>query len=471
MRIDVPLTGVFGKGRSLKANSGEKINCYIEQASTGQNIIVGTPGSTLRFTLPNSPVRGCFSDTTDSYWVAGNSVYKVDSAFNITHLGDINTYNGFVQFASSGIDLMFVDFQDGWAIKLATGVLTQITAGSFPSVPSSVAFTKGYFVVTQVTSQTFYISQELDIATTWNALDFATAEGNPDNTAGVIVYQDELVFPGYRSVEVWYFNGNPDFPFQRNSNVVIDHGCTAPRSISRLADSVYWLGGDNLGKGIVWRLNGYAPERISTHEIEQQIAKLSYINDAIGMAYMQEGHIFYILQFPSANLTLCFDAITGTWHRRSYCDPTTGDFNFWKASCICFNGNANLIGDIQSGNVYSLDLDTHTDNGDPIVRQYTTTINSSAQQKIQYGMFGINLEPGVGIVDTPAPKIGLQFSNNGHTWSNIRYNSFGAIGDYDQTVNFYRLGMARNRAFRLTTSDPVKFVLLGFVMDFDLGDS
>jgi hypothetical protein len=472
MRIKLPITGAYGKGRSLNENSGYTLNCYVEQASDGKTVLVGTPGLMKKFTLPNAPVRGCFSDTSVSYWLAGNTVYKVDVDFTVTALGNIMTYNGHVQFASSGIDIMLVDGTHGWSIKISTGVLTQITDPDFPANATNVVYTKGYFVVTVKNSQTFYISEKLNIATVWNGLDFATAEGNPDVTIGMAIYQDQILFFGYKSVEFWDFTGNVDFPMQRSLGAVVDHGCISGRSVAKCADSVYWLGADNLGQGIVWRINGYMPERVSTHEIEQQIALLPLINDAYAITYQQDGHIFYILQFPSSDLTLAYDASTGLWHRRSYRDITTGADLYWRVSSSCFSGALTLVGDIQSGNIYSLDLGTYTDNGAPIVRESVTTAMSELQMLMYYQTIIVEVEAGVGLADGSDPKLALQWSNDyGHTWSNWRYASIGKIGQYRARAKFNMLGMGRNRVWRFRMTDPVKFYLLGAVLDVRQGQS
>jgi Phage stabilisation protein len=472
VRIELPASGVVGQGRNLNANTGECLNCYIEVMADGSPALVGCPGTVKKVTLPNAPVRGCYSDSGISYWVAGNGVYKVGADFGITFLGNIGTYNGHVQFASSSIDLMLVDGTSGWSIKLATGVMVQITDPDFPANPIGVVFSKGYFVVTPLNSQQFYISQQLNIATLWSALDFATAEGRPDKTVAPIIYQDELILVGYKSMEVWDFTGNADFPYQRNGNAVIDHGTVAPYSMAKAMDSVYWLGGDNQGQGIVWRLNGYTPERISTHEIEQQIARLPYIGDAFALSYQQDGHNFYILQFPSSNYTLAYDVTTGLWHRRSTHNDMTGQDNFWRASCICFSGSLNLVGDIQNGNIYALDLDTYTDNGGTLVRQRTSTTAKQMQVNVTYGRMVVQMQTGVGTDSGQSsdPKLAIQWSNdNGHTWSNWRYSSMGKIGQYGVQVAFNLLGMGRNRVWRLRCTDPVKFVLLSVILEAEQG--
>jgi len=472
MRQEYNVNITQGKGRSLNANAAENLNCYVEQTSDGRQTIVGRPGHSLKFVLPNAPVRGCYSDTGTSYWVAGNGVYKVLPDFTVQHLGNIGTYNGKVKFASSGIDLMIVDGVSGWSISISSSVLTQITDPDFPNNPVSVVFINNYFVVTVKGLQQFFVSQELNIATAWNGLDFATAEGNPDAIMAAEILSGELVLMGYKTTELWSFTGNSDFPFQRNSNVVIDQGCIAANSPGKALDSIYWLGGDDIGQGIVWRLNGYQPERVSTHEIEQKIASMPYIEDAFSVVYQIEGHVFYILQFPSGNTTLAYDTVTGLWHTLSYRDPITGESDIWRVSCHCFSGSRHLVGDTQNGNVYDIRTDVYTDNGAPIIMQVTGTANKFEQKELFYTEFIIDMETGVGINANEPPLIGLQWSNDGgHTYGNWRYTSIGSIGQYGARAYFSMLGKGRNRVWRIRITEPVKRVLLGTVINAQAGIS
>lgn len=473
-RVDALFDGVVGQGSSLKSNSGEMLNCHLELNAAGEPRIVGRPGQKLLFTLPNSPVRGCFSDTGISYWVAGNGVYKRNEDNSINHLGNISTYNGSVMFASSGIDLMIVDGTAGWAVRISTGVLTQITAPAFPANPVAVVYTHGFFVVTVKAKQQFFVSSQAFIATLWNALDFATAEGNPDNLMGMQILNDELFLFGFKTVEVWGFSGNADFPFQRNTSATIDHGIIAANSVGKGMDSLIWLGGDNIGQGMVWQLVGYQVSRISTHEIEQKIAKMAFIGDAFSIVFQMQGHVFYILQFPSANQSLYYNMTTGLWGTLSYNNQLTGEDDLYRASCSCFSGSRNLVGDTQSGKVFELRNDVYTDDGSEIVLQHTFTVQKLGQKEIFYKELIIDMETGVGNNLAPGndPKIGLSWSNDGgHTWSVWRFTTMGKIGQYWARAYWDMLGVGRNRTFRIRITDPVQRHLIGSVMNAEAGTS
>ena len=83
-----------------------------------------------------------------------------------------------------------------------------------------------------------------------------------------------------------------------------------PPPITKMDNGVFWLGKDARGQGIVYRANGYTGTRVSTHAVEWQIQRYGDMSDAIGYAYQQDGHTFYVLTFPSADATWVYDAAT-----------------------------------------------------------------------------------------------------------------------------------------------------------------
>lgn len=66
------------------------------------------------------------------------------------------------------------------------------------------------------------------------------------------------------------------------------------------------------------------------------------------------------------------------------------------------------------------------------------------------------------------PQVGLDWSNDGgHTWSNRYYVSIGKTGEYTKRSIWRRLGRSRDRIFRITFSEPVKFVFIAAYADVE----
>ena len=196
---------------------------------------------------------------------------------------------------------------------------------------------------------------------TWDILDFSTVDGSPDALVSMIVDHNEIWLFGTQSVEVWYYNGDPDFPFARIQGAFNEIGCAAAYSVAKLDNGLFWLGADARGQGIVYRSNGYTGTRISTHAIEFAIAQYGNISDALAYTYQQEGHSFYVLTFPSANATWVYDVATQAWHERASWENS--HFNRHRSNCqMAFNSEV-IVGDFVNGNIYAFDLDVYDDNG------------------------------------------------------------------------------------------------------------
>jgi hypothetical protein len=471
MRVKLPIVGPSYQARSLNADAQRTLNCYVELDNASPRApaaLYGTPGTMRKLTFPTSPVRAAIKEGAYSWWVAGNTAYRVDEAYTITALGTISTDTGEIGIASNGGQLLIVDGAAGWLVDVAASTLTNISDPEFPNGVRRAAYQDGWFLVAGDGTGKFYINERPNDGAQWNGLDFASAEGSPDNTIGIISDHREVWLFGELSAEVWVNTGNADFPFQRAGNVFIEHGCAAAGSVAKADNTVFWLGGDDKGAGIVWRADGYTPVRISTHALEHALAGYTTTADAFAFTYQQEGHIFYVLTFPSAGATWCYDAATQLWHERAWRNPNTGALLRWRANCSVFAHGEHLVGDFENGNVYALDLDVYTDDGAPILRLRRTTTSEGAQQRMFYAGLQIDMETGVGTAtgQGEAPQLMLRYSSDGgHTWSPERSASIGGTGQYGARARFNRLGSGRNRVWEISMTDPVKFAVFGAVVD------
>jgi len=477
MRTKLPFVGPSYQARSLNADAQRTLNCYVELDNASPRApaaLYGTPGTVRKLTFPTGPVRGGIPAGAYTWWVAGNVVYRVDSAYQHLALGQISTYGGAVDMASNGGQILLVDGEEGWIIDVANSKLAVITDDAFPRGVTRAAYQDGWFLVTGDGTGKFYMNEVPNDGRKWNGLDFASAEGSPDNTVGIISDHRELWLFGEQTAEVWANTGNADFPFQRSGNVFIEHGCAAAGTVAKADNTVFWLGADDKGAGIVWRADGYTPLRISTHAIESAIGSYPRIDDAFAFTYQQEGHIFYVLTFPAARATWCYDAATQLWHERAWRNPNTGQLTRWRPSCHVYANGEHLVGDFELGVVCALDLDANTDDGAPILRLRRTTTSEALQQRMFYSGLQIDMETGVGVDDGQgaAPLLMLRYSNDGgHTWSPERTSTVGAAGQYGARAKFNRLGSGRNRVWEITMTDPVKFAVLGAVVDGEPGAS
>jgi hypothetical protein len=463
--------------QSVNADCQRSVNLLpeINALGTGKErevaALVPTPGLRLLLTLSTGPFRGAWrASNNEVFVVGGEKLYQISSSWVATELGTLNTNSGPVSMADNGLHLVIVDGTDGYVFTFSSDAFAEITDEDFESA-NQVTFQDGYFLFNRADSGQFFISGIND--TTFDGLDIATAEGSPDNLVGLISNNQNVFLFGTQSIEVFYNSGDADFPFSRMQGAVLGFGCAAAFSIAKLLNNIYWLGGDDNGQGIVYRMQGYQAERISTPAIEAVIREIdpTTLAEARAWTYQQGGHGFYCLNIPGTDSTWCFDASTGLWHERAYLG--TWGLERHRAQGHTLAHGENIVGDYENGKIYALDPDKYTDDGTAIMRIRTAPHFSKNLLRISHHSFQLDMETGVGIDGSGQgtdPVAVLQWSDDGgHTWSNERQAAIGAIGEKKKRVLWNRLGSSRDRVYRVTISDPVKTVLLGAELNVSEG--
>lgn len=468
-----PFVGGSYKARSSFVDASETINLYPEisnKTGTSKAIaaLYGTPGLKLWGTWAGGAIRGMHRfATTRSIIVVGSNVYVVNADATSTLVGAIDTNTTPAKMDDNGRVVMIVTGDFGYFLDMTTLILTQIIDESFTGA-DTVQFIDSYFLFNKPDTGQFQITGQY--SETIDPLDFATAEDAPDNLLAVLVDHDEVWLFGEVTTEVWGDSGNSLFPFARIPGAIMEQGTAAKFSPVRMDETVYWLGADRLGKGVVQRANGYQAVRVSNHAVETAINSYSRIDDAIGYSYQQEGHNFYMLTFPTANITWCYDSTTEEWHKRAWRNPVDGSLNRHRSQChMAFNG-LNLVGDFQNGNVYQLDLNTYTDNGDilPAIRQ--TPYMYADGRWMFFKRLYIDMEVGVGLSNGNDPQLMLDWSDDGgQTFDNEIMSTVGKIGERTLRQTFNRLGKSRGRVWKVTITDPVKRALIGADAVYSVG--
>jgi hypothetical protein len=312
-------------------------------------------------------------------------------------------------------------------------------------------------------TQRFYISSQNDF-TTWDPLDFGSAEGLPDNAIALISDHRELWVFGEISTEVFYNSGATDFPFERVAGATIEHGCAAPHSVAKLDNTVFWLGKDTNGRGIVWRADGYRPMRVSTHAIEQALAQNAFISDAVGWTYQQSGHSFYVLNMFN-DRAFVYDASTTLWHERSDWDTLNGVELPYGATCHAYYRRTNVVGGTD-GTVYSFDENAHNYINGGLRRWLRSWRHGNSEGGIvRYGALTLDAQMG----ENDAPVMLRWSDDGGKTWSNSHWTTLGAVGKYGNRAIWRRLGKGRDRVFELSGTDASPVRLMGAYVDAVVG--
>jgi hypothetical protein len=446
--MKLPFIGGAYRGRSVNLNAQVCRNFFIgvDPKDNFPVSLIGTPGSTLKWTLGGGPIRGSLSTDSYVYHVSGQKLYRNQSLIGTLALGTSR-----VQMAFNGTVLLLVDGTRGYTWDGAT--FAAITDPDFPSNPGTLTFQDGYFIVSDTGTNQFYISTN---GTDWSPTDFASAEGDADNLVAVVSDRQILWLFGSKTGEVHYNTGNVDFPFQRLDGGLFHYGCAAPHSIARVKSGLVWLSRNSRGQGqVIGMAGGYQPEILSTPQLDFQFASYDVIEDAFAYTYQDEGHEFYCLTFPTANRTWVFDGTSAEWHERASTILTYPSRQRYNTHAF-FNGE-HLVGDYENGNVYVLDMNIGTEyDGTTIIRDRISQHINSEQQRLFIREVQIACEHGVGastgISSQTDPQIGLCWSKDGgHTWSNWLFRAIGKIGEYMTRSVWRNLGVSRDWVFWMRT--------------------
>lgn len=466
----IPLTGGAYMAKSIIADAQRCINLISEpnpQDAEAPASEYPTPGLTLVSTPPvPGESRGIYTASNGKrFEVVGPNVYFVDNSQNYTLLGTLTTQASPVSMADNTFTVFLVDGSpNGYNIDLVTNKMTLVTDPAFYGA-DTVNYVDTFFVFNKPSSQQFYISLSADVA--FDPLDIASKSTYSDTLITLAVMHREIWLFGSQTTEVWYNTGAADFTFGRMPGVFIEHGCVAKHSVAKIDLALFWLGSDLQGQGIVFAGKNYAAQRISTYAIEQEFSTYPTLSDAIGFSYLQQGHAFYVLTFPTANKTWCFDVSTGLWHQRGYLNAD-GTVSRHRMNCTSFNNNRNLVGDWQTGQVFALDTNNYTDNGQPILRiRSFPHIAGKDGNRVLFRQFIADMEVGRGLPgDTADPEVRLRWSDDrGASWGNYVFGSIGKVGEFLTSIQYQRLGYARDRVFELSWSVPVKTALNGAYVD------
>lgn len=432
-----------------KAAVQTAINCYLEQVEgLGETRVltqVSAPGLAPYLSLGEA-VSGQRNVEGRWFVVAGGTLYEIVDGV-ATSRGYLASSAASVGMSHNNTQLVIVGGGGGDVFNLATNTLTTISSPGWRG-SNSVGFIDGYTIFVDPETDQFYITS-LDDARTMDALDFSSADAQPDNIVSALVLHRELILLGLYTTEIWVNSGGALFPFVRYNSAQIDIGCVGKDACIVAADSVFFIGQTRTGSGIVYRLAGHSPVRVSTRAMEQLLAKSKNLSAATMWTYQVDGHEFVAINAPGLATTLVFDAAMQQWHERAE----------WKAgwaplrvTSMCFVNGGQYAGDVH-GDLYRLDPGVYTYGTDPLVRERTWPhLVKASMEPITFPSLELACSTGYG------GNVTLELSNNGgFTFGPPLMRSLGAIGRWMQKVRWMMLGTAHDRVFRIRCSDPVPF--------------
>lgn len=482
----LPLIGGSYVARSIIANAQRCINLFPERNPADAPVPVThyqRPG--LRpLVAPSTaaPCRGVFrASNGNGYCVIGQNVYSISPSWMLTQIGQLQVYGTVpCSMTDNGIDALLVDSTPwGFTIHLADNTFTPISDMTGAFVGATRVDVIDTFVLWNQPGTNQFGSTLSNQITPFDPQQSAAKSDYPDPLVSLIVNRHEILLLGQVKSEIWYDAGNAQFPFAELPGAYIEHGLCAPYSLASQDISVYWLGQDQQGQGIVFRQRGYETRRISNHALEFAIQGYAVITDAVAYTYQQGGHIFYVLSFPSADATWVYDDATEEWHQRCWTDPT-GGLHRTRDVLGAFIYGTNVVGDWENGTLYALDQSVFTDTvggvAGPIswIRTFPHILTGLGPQgqlvladgkRMQFYQFVADIEAGTDASATP-PQVTLRYSDDrGRTFTGTILQSLGQEGEYLTQPSWRGTGIARDRIFELEMSTQAQCALNGAWVD------
>lgn len=433
-----------------------------------------TPGTVTRFQLKYGQVRGfgLLPGAQTLLAVSGDTLYSVSRSYVATAVGTLLSNTGRVYITNNGVSAYITDGANRYYYTWGTGTFAVVADGAFNGGNVCGVVDNFMFYNNPGTNQ-FGCTNVGDVVS--GALNLGSKIGGPDNIVSVYADHRQVLLLGEQESERWINVGSFPFPFAVIPGASIQHGLQAVHSVARLGEGVAFLALDDRGEAtvVMWGASVPSPQRISTFAIENAIQGYSVTSDAIAYSYAQAGHEFYVLTFPSADVTWVYDLATNHWHRRAWRD-SNNVYHRHRSNCAAvFNGDV-LVGDYENGKVYALSQSTYTDDGQPLpcVRRCP---HLTADLKRQFfSDLQIQFQPGVGLQSGQGsdPQCILRWSNDGgFTFGNDHLVKIGQVGKYRNRAIKRRLGYARDRVFELEVTDPVYRVVVSANINASVGAS
>jgi hypothetical protein len=467
--MDYPsFVGPSYQSQSATADQEDTINWYPERMESPGAVskwaLYPTPGVTELDEYTSGPGRAHFFLDGREFAVQGTAFNEISESGTITNRGTVAMGSNPATICGNGDgggQLFITSGDNGYVYTLATDTLTQVAA--LNGIATMGDQLDGYFIALDANTSKVYASDLLDGATWTTGSSFAQRSGAPDPWKSIKVAGPYIWKFGEQTSEAWYDSASTPYPFSRTNTGTVPYGIAAPFSAAVADGQVIWLGATKNGQAMVLRASGLVPEVISTYPLQKAINSYGTISDATADVYNDLGHTFYLLHFPSEDVTWAYDTQTGVWCKRGTWISEDNTFVASRARWHAFAFGEHRTLDSSTGSVYRMSTDLTSDVDDrPIRRLRRAPALVSENQRIQYPGFEVLLESGLGTSTGQGanPRVMMRMSNDGgKTWSPEFLGNAGAIGEYWRRVRWNRLGMGRQRVFEISVSDPIPWRL------------
>ena len=431
-----PATGVFAK--------------VVDDGITVVTIITGGSGYTAPAVSFSAPSGGGTTATGTVQFTGG-----VVTGITITNPGS--------GYTSS--DTLVVTITDGGPGVNATA---SALLNGFPAGPyaTGAIYLDTYTVIAGTNGEIY--TSDPNNPTVWNALNYITAEAEPDGLVGIVKHLNYILAFGQWSTDFYYDTGSyPGSPLAIATPYHIELGCANGDSICSFEQTTVWIGTAKEQGPSVYSIMGVSPSKISTPFIDR-ILNNSTLTDVLAYPLRINGHTFYILTLADLNQTLVYDLNEKQWYQWTMYAIGDSDSGvngiyaeqYFRPSYFAGVGETYFLLDDDNGKLYTLSDTYYNDDGAPIYYRSITPIMDSGTTKRKF-------YHSVEIVGDKIPAtMNIRHTSDDYkTWSNYRQVNLN-----NERPQVYQAGASRRRAWEFLCTDNQPIRLEAAEIDFDIGE-
>jgi len=306
------ITGPTAQHRDLSLSAQFTQNFYPELMRGGKEEFTtqSFPGQSL-FGEVTGMDRGQWEMQKRGYRITDNTLYEVMS--DGSHVS-----RGFIPgdkrctFGDDGRNMIICSDGVVQQYTQATSSLITVTDGDIVG-STAVSFLNNKFFYTNVDLESgvdFVVSNVGD-GTTASGLNAGAVEDDPGKLVRAYAFEDRMYMFTEKTTPIYWNNGDVQPPLVPVEGRVIEKiGLDALHSVAHTDKFIYWLGDDKM----VYRAISGNAQSISSIPIAHAMENYAVTDDAVGYTFRIEGQNFYVLSFPTENVTWCLsEALVSRW--------------------------------------------------------------------------------------------------------------------------------------------------------------
>ncbi len=215
--------------------------------------------------------------------------------------------------------LVFKTTLHAWVYDGDANTLTQVTDADYPALTvPGIAYLDGTYYVMTPAGEIY--GSEIEQPLVWTALNFLTAETEPDTGVAIRKYLNYVVAFKQWSTEFFYdaVGAAPGSPLLAAENYFTPVGCASAQSIAQTDTSIIWVAqnkeethGSSAGRSVVM-LEGTQIHVISPPFVDR-LLNADDLAEVYRIVFKHAGHSFYLLTLVTTGITLLYELDTKHW--------------------------------------------------------------------------------------------------------------------------------------------------------------